>query len=91
LQLQMYASRRLKPGLNSLSPEARRPQRRKMIGRSTQLIEGIINTIVTVASSPQIRRRRGISGVSMIQRSGVRSIIPHDTIWKSVKLFWLRR
>jgi hypothetical protein len=40
-----------------------------------------------MASSPLLRNKRGIFVALMAQRSGVRSTIPLDTIWKSVKLF----
>jgi hypothetical protein len=65
-----------------------------MIGRSTPLTEEIRRTAeITgiVASSLRIKRRRDPSDVLMTQRSGVRFIISHDMIWKSVKLLWIAR
>jgi hypothetical protein len=65
-----------------------------MIRRSTLLTEEIGRTAeITgiMVSSHQIRRRRDHSDAPMMQRSGVRFIIPQDMIWKSVKLFWIVR
>jgi hypothetical protein len=62
---------------------ARGHHERRMIGRSTLLTEEIRRTAeiagITV-SSHQIRRRRDHSDAPMMQRSGVRFIIPHDMI-----------
>jgi hypothetical protein len=65
----------------------RGPQRRsRTIGRSTQLTEEIakitetMDITKTASSSPQIRKRRGISITLMMQRSGARSIVPQDMI-----------
>jgi hypothetical protein len=73
---------------------ARGPRRRsRTIRRSTQLIEEImeiseIADIMGIASSnPQIRRRRDRSITLLMMRSGARSIIPQEMIWKSAKLF----
>jgi hypothetical protein len=44
-----------------------------------------------MASNPLLRNKRGLFVALMTQRSGVRSIVPQDTIWKSVKLFWIGR
>jgi hypothetical protein len=74
---------------------ARGPEMKsRAIGRSIQLIIGIteIVDITKIASSnPQIRRRRDCSITLLMQRSGARSIVPQDTIWKSEKLFWITR
>jgi hypothetical protein len=93
LQLLTYALRLLRPGLDFFSPVARGPRRRsRMIGKSTQLTGEIVKIVVTVditgiaSSSPQIRKRRGILVALMVQRCGVRSITPQDTIWKSAKI-----
>jgi hypothetical protein len=63
---------------------ARGPQRRSMmIGRSTQpIVEAVgIADIMDIASSNlQIKRRRECSTALPMQKSGVRSIIPSDTI-----------
>jgi hypothetical protein len=64
-----------------------------MIRMSTQLIEeiagiiGIVDIMGIASSSPWIRRRRDCSITLPTQRSGVRSIIPHDIIWKSAQNF----
>jgi hypothetical protein len=51
-----------------------------------------ITDIVEIASNNlQIRRRWDHSIALPTQRSGARSIIPWDTIWKSAKLFWIVR
>jgi hypothetical protein len=71
-----------------------RLQGRWMIVRSTQLTEAVTRTkeiVDTTASSPQIRRRKGLSDVPMTRRSGARFTIPWGMIWKSVRLFWIRR
>jgi hypothetical protein len=48
--------------------------------------------IVGIASSsPRIKKKRGISIALMMQRSGTRSIVPSDMIWKSAKLFCTTR
>jgi hypothetical protein len=63
-----------------LESRARGPQRRRMIVRLTQLIEMITRiegTADTVASDPQIKRRRGTFGVLMMQRSGAK----FTTLW----------
>jgi hypothetical protein len=45
----------------------------------------------TTRNNPQIRRRRDPSDTPMMQRSGVRSIVLMDMIWKSAKLFWITK
>jgi hypothetical protein len=89
----MYALRLPRPGLDFFSPVARGPRRRsRMIRKSTQLTGEIVKIVVTVditgiaSSSPRIRKRRGILVTLMMQRCGVRSIAPQDTIWKSAKI-----
>jgi hypothetical protein len=89
-----YALKLLKPELDSLSLVARGSRiRSRTIGKSTQLtgeVTKIVKTVditKTVSSSPQIRKRRGISVSLTMQRSGARFIVPQDTIWKSAKLF----
>jgi hypothetical protein len=65
-----------------------------MIRRSTQLIvetAGIAEITEITSSNLQIRRRRDSSIALPMQRSGVRSIVPPDTIQKSVKLFWITK
>jgi hypothetical protein len=65
-----------------------------MITRSTQLIEAIVGieeTVDSMVSNPQSRKRRDIFGVPMTWRSGVRFTAPRSMIWKSVKLSWIRR
>jgi hypothetical protein len=49
-------------------------------------ITGIMATVEIANSSQRSRRKRGHSVTLMMQRSGVRSIAPQDTIWKSAKL-----
>jgi hypothetical protein len=61
-----------------------------MIGRSTPWNEKFRRTVGhtgIVKNNPQIRRKRDPSDALMTQKSGVRSIIPMDMIWKSAKLF----
>jgi hypothetical protein len=41
----------------------------------------------TAGNNPHIRRRRDPFDALMVQKSGARSIVPMDMIWKSVKLF----
>jgi hypothetical protein len=48
---------------------------------------GIAAIMETASNSPLIRRRKDHSGDLLMQKSGVKSIAPQDTIWKSVKLF----
>jgi hypothetical protein len=63
-----------------------------MTGRSTPLNEEIRRTpevTGTVGNNSQIRKRRDPSDAPLMHKSGVRSIIPMDMIWKSVKLFWI--
>jgi hypothetical protein len=59
-----------------LESHSKGPSRKKDDGRSTQLTGEIVKIIVTVASSPRIRRRRGLSSIPMTQRSGVRFTAP---------------
>jgi hypothetical protein len=81
--------------LEFLSLVARGLRRKSRTTRkSTQLIGEItkITDITEIASSsPQIKKTRGLSIALMMQRSGARSIAPQDTIWKSVKIFWIAR
>jgi hypothetical protein len=74
-----------------LESRGKGPQRRWMIERSTQLTEEILKIMATTASSPQIRRRGGIFGIPIMQRSGARFTAPQEMIWKSARLFWIRR
>ncbi len=68
-----------------------------MIGRSTQPIAEIAeimkitDTAGIVSSNPQIIRGKDHFITQSTQRSGARSIVPQDTIWKSPKLFWTAR
>jgi hypothetical protein len=94
----MYALRLPRPLLDFLNPMARGPRRRRRtIEKSTQLIGEIVKIMETVditgiaSSSPQIRKKRGLSVTLMMQRSGVRSIVPLGMIWRSVKLFCTAR
>jgi hypothetical protein len=48
-------------------------------------------SMTIVASSTLIKKKRGLSVILTTQRSDVRSIVPQGTIWKSVKLFWIKR
>jgi hypothetical protein len=60
-----------------------------MITRSTQLTEEIAGTEETIdsaVSNPQSRKRRGLFGVPMTQRSDVRFTAPRGMIWRSAKL-----
>jgi hypothetical protein len=66
-------------------------RRSRTIGKSTQLTGEIAKITETASNSSRIRKRRGISIALMIQRSGVRSIVPQDVIWRSAKLFWIVR
>jgi hypothetical protein len=82
----MYASR---PELSSLNHVARGPRRRsRTIRRSIQPIEDITKIM---CSDPLIRWRRDCFIALPMQRSGARFIVPLNTIWKSVKLFWIAR
>jgi hypothetical protein len=45
----------------------------------------------TAKNNPQIRRKRDHSGAPMAQKSGTRSIVPMDMIWKSAKKFWIAK
>jgi hypothetical protein len=72
-----------KPGLDFLSLVTRGPRRRsRTIKKSTRLtgeiarITETVDTTETASSSHQIRRRRGISVVLTMRRSGARSIVP---------------
>jgi hypothetical protein len=65
-----------------------------MTGRSTPRNEEIRRTVEdtgTVENNPQIRRKRDPSDAPMAQKSGARSIVPIDMIWKSVKLFCIAK
>jgi hypothetical protein len=69
---------------------ARGHQEKGMTRRSTPLNEEIRRTAEvtgTVGNDPQIRRRRDPFDTPIMQKSGVRSIVSMDMIWKSVKLF----
>jgi hypothetical protein len=59
--------------------------------REIAKIVEIADIVGIASSSPRIRRKRGISIALMMQRSGVRSIVLQDTIWKSAKIFWITR
>jgi hypothetical protein len=57
--------------------------------RSTLLTEAIARTeetVDTAASSPQTRRRRGLFGILVTQRSDTRFTTPGGTIWKNARL-----
>jgi hypothetical protein len=65
-----------------------------MTGRSTPQNEEIRRTAEdtgTVENNSQIRRKGDPSDALMTQKSGVRSIVPMDMIWKSAKLFWITK
>jgi hypothetical protein len=84
----------MRPVHDSWNPGARGPHERRMITRSTQLTGAIIGTKETAdsaVSNPQSRKRRGLFGVPMTRRSGVRFTASRGTVWKSVKLSWIRR
>jgi hypothetical protein len=51
-----------------------------MIERSTQRIMGIGAITETVSRNPLIKSRKDRSGDLLMQKSGVKSITPHDTI-----------
>jgi hypothetical protein len=92
LQSLKYALRPPRPELDSLNHVARGPQRRsRMIRRSIQSIMEIMDIVEIASNNPQIRSRRDCSITLPTQRSGVRSIILLDMIWKTVKLFWIVR
>jgi hypothetical protein len=55
-------------------------------GEIARIVEST-NTVETASSSPQFRRRKGLSVTLMTQRSGVRSITPQDMIWKTANFF----
>jgi hypothetical protein len=44
-----------------------------------------------VENNPHMRRKRDSSNAPMAQKSGARSIVPMDMIWKSAKLFWIAK
>jgi hypothetical protein len=82
------------PGPNFWKPVARGPQGRRNIMRSTQLIEVVARTegtVDTVASNHWSRKIRGLFGVPMMRRSGVRFTTPWGMTWKSAKLSWIGR
>jgi hypothetical protein len=56
------------------------PRRRRKIERSTQLTKEIIKITATAVSSPQIRRRKGLSNILMTRKSGARFTAPQDMI-----------
>jgi hypothetical protein len=65
-----------------------------MIARSTQLTRSIIGTeenTDSAVSDPHSRKRRGLFGVPMTQRSGVRFTALRGMIWRSAKLSWIGR
>jgi hypothetical protein len=62
-----------------------------MIRRSTQQIGVIAKTMGIAENNPQIRRRGDPSDALMMEKSGVRSIVPHDMTWKSARLFWIAK
>jgi hypothetical protein len=81
----------LKPGLDFWSLVVRGHQEKRMTGRLTLRNEEIRETtedIGTAENNSQIRRRGDPSDAPMTHKSGVRSTVPMDMIWKSVKLFW---
>jgi hypothetical protein len=65
----------------------RRGRRSRTIGKSIQQIMGITEIMGIVSNSLRIRRRKGHSDNLPMQKSGVRSIIPQNTIWRSARLF----
>jgi hypothetical protein len=63
-----------------------------MTGKSTPWNEEIRRTAEdtgTAKNNSQIRRKGNPSDALMAQKSGARSIVPMDMIWKSAKLFWI--
>jgi hypothetical protein len=73
---------------------ARGHQEKGMPGRSTLRNKEIRRTAEDtgiVENNPHIRRKRDPSNALMAQKSGVRSIVPMDMIWKSAKLFWIAK
>jgi hypothetical protein len=73
---------------------ARGHQEKGMAGRLTPQNEEIRRTAEhtgTTENNPQIRRKRDPSNPPMGQKSGARSIVPMDMIWKSVKLFCITK
>jgi hypothetical protein len=65
-----------------------------MIVRPTQLTRvtvGTEETIDSTVNNPRSRKRRGLFGILMTRRSGVRFIASRGTIWRSAKLSWIGR
>jgi hypothetical protein len=65
-----------------------------MIVMSTQLTGVIVGTEETTdstVSNPQSKNRRGLFGVPMTRRSGVRFTAPWSMIWRNAKLSWIGR
>jgi hypothetical protein len=84
----MYALRPPRPELGSLNHVARGPRgRSRTIDRSTLSIMGTAEITGIVSSNPQIKRRKGLFIIPLMQKSGARFIVPMDMIWKSTKLF----
>jgi hypothetical protein len=52
---------------------------------------GIAVNAETASSGLLIGRRKDSSDDPLTLKSGVKSIAPQDTIWKSVKLFYIAR
>jgi hypothetical protein len=77
-----------------LESRARGPHEIMMIVRSTQLtgaIAGTEETTDSMLSNPRSRKRRGLFGISMTRRSGVRFTASWGTIWRSAKLSWIEK
>jgi hypothetical protein len=60
-------------------------RRRRKIGRSMQSIARI------ESSNPPNKKKRDISDVLLMLRSGVRNITGQGMIWRSEELFWITR
>jgi hypothetical protein len=77
-----------------LESHGKGPSKKGMTGRSTLRNEEIRRTAEdtgTVENNPHSKRKRDPYGAPMAQKSGARSIVPMDMIWKSVKLFWITK
>jgi hypothetical protein len=74
----------------SRTSKTRDHQEKGMTGRSTPWNEEIRRTAKdtgTAENNSHVRRKRDPSDAPMARKSGVRSIVPMDMIWKSAKLF----
>jgi hypothetical protein len=73
---------------------ARGHQEKGMTGRSTLRNKEIRRTAEDTGimeNNPHIKRKRYPSNAPMAQKSGARSIVLMDMIWKSAKLFWIAK